>query len=327
MFRRSGALAALLACISMTAPVSAVAQDAPAATPEAESDDPYLWLEEINGERAMEWVEAHNEHSLATLQGDPRYQGFYDDALAILQATDRIPQPGFTHGGHVDNFWQDATSVRGIWRRTTLDSYRSGATQWETILDFDALAEAEGENWVYKGATCLQPEERYCLVSLSDGGRDAVTIREYDTVERRFVEGGIVIPEAKTSVSWIDRDHLLIGTDFGPGSMTDSGYAMTVRHWTRGQPLDQAPEIFRGQQTDVAVAGYTLREPDGEIAATLINRSITFYESETWLVNDDLSVTQRLPYELPEREWIGIFHYDYAAGRYTQAVYQLMSDL
>ena len=302
MFLRLGASAAVLACIAMTLPAPTLAQETPAAS--TESEDPYLWLEEIHGERAMEWVEEHNAASLGRLQSDPLYDTLHQQALDILQATDRIPMPGFTRGGYVDNFWQDATHVRGIWRRTSLDSYRTATPEWTTILDFDALAEAEGENWVYKGSQCLSPDERYCLVSLSDGGRDAVTIREYDTVERRFVEGGIVIPEAKTSVSWIDRDHLLIGTDFGPGSMTDSGYAMTVRHWTRGQPLDQAPEIFRGQQTDVAVAGYTLREPDGEIAATLINRSITFYESETWLVNDDLSVTQ-LP--LPARSDINAY--------------------
>src|SRR5690606_18724303 len=130
------------------------------------------WLEEIEGERAMEWVEAHNAASLSTLQGDPLYDVLHGQALEILQATDRIPMPGFTHGGMIDNFWQDADHVRGVWRRTTLDSYLSDAPQWETILDFDALAEAEGENWVYKGASCLAPEERYCLVSLSDGGRD-----------------------------------------------------------------------------------------------------------------------------------------------------------
>lgn len=300
MFRRSGAIAALLACFSMTVPISAAAQDTPA-SPQAESDDPYLWLEEIHGERAMEWVNAHNEHSLGVLQGDPRYQGFYDEALAILQATDRIPSPGFTPGGHIDNFWQDADHVRGIWRRTTLDSYRSGDTQWETILDFDALAEAEGENWVYKGATCLAPEERYCLVSLSDGGRDAVTIREYDTVERAFVEGGIVLPENKSNVSWIDHDTLLIGTDWGDGTMTDSGYPNTVRVLRRGETLDQAREIFRGQTTDVASSGYTLRDADGVVQATLINRAITFYESETFLVNPDWSTT---PLPMPTRSSI-----------------------
>lgn len=302
MFRHSVALSALLACFTMTAPITAAAQEAPAATPAAEAEDPYLWLEEIHGERAMAWVQAHNEHSLGVLQGDPRYQTLYDEALGILQATDRIPSPGFAPGGHIDNFWQDADHVRGIWRRTTLDSYRSGDTQWETILDFDALAEAEGENWVYKGATCLPPDERYCLVQLSDGGRDAVTVREYDSVERRFVDGGIVIPEAKSNVAWIDRDTLFVGTDFGnDGDMTDSGYPNTVRILRRGQTLDQAQEIFRGQTTDVSSSGYTLRDADGVVLASLINRSITFYESETHLVNADGSTT---PLPMPARSTI-----------------------
>jgi len=303
MFRTQAAAAALLAALAMTTPTAAAAQDAsPAATPEADAEDPYLWLEEVHGEQAMAWVEAHNEHSLSVLQGDPRYQGLYDQALEILQATDRIPSPGFTPGGHIDNFWQDAEHVRGIWRRTTLDSYQSGDTQWETVLDFDALAEAEGENWVYKGANCLAPEERYCLISLSDGGRDAVTVREYDSVERRFVEGGIAIPENKSNVAWIDRDTLFIGTDFGAeGDMTDSGYPNTVRVLRRGQSLDQAQEIFRGQTSDVSTSGYTLRDADGAVQAMLINRSITFYESETFLVNPDWSTTA-LP--LPQRSSI-----------------------
>ncbi|MFW8695390.1 S9 family peptidase, partial [Mesorhizobium japonicum] len=117
----------------------------------------------VEGERAMEWVRAHNAHSLGVLQGDPRYETLHQQALEIVQSRDRIPSPGFTHDGHIDNFWQDAEHVRGIWRRTTLDSYRTAAPQWETILDFDALSTAEGANWVYKGSTCLQPEERYCL--------------------------------------------------------------------------------------------------------------------------------------------------------------------
>ncbi|MBN8551922.1 MAG: S9 family peptidase [Caulobacterales bacterium] len=294
MFRTSVALAALLATTTMTLPNNALAQEAAPSTP-SEAEDPYLWLEDIHGERAMAWVQAHNEHSLAVLQGDPRYQTLYDEALAILQATDRIPTPGFAPGGHIDNFWQGAGHVRGIWRRTTLDSYRSGDTQWETILDFDALAEAEGENWVYKGASCLPPQDRYCLVSLSDGGRDAVTVREYDTVERRFVEGGFVIPESKSDVTWIDQDTLLVGTDWGAdGDMTDSGYPNTVRVLRRGQALDQAQEIFRGETTDVSSSGYTLRDADGAVQATLINRAITFYESETLLVNADWT-TMALP--------------------------------
>ncbi|WP_029086608.1 prolyl oligopeptidase family serine peptidase [Brevundimonas aveniformis] len=307
MFRTSVALAALLAAATMTTPMSASAQENPAAPTEAEVEALDLWLEEVHGDRALAWVEEHNQQSLDVLQGDPRYQVLYDEALEILQATDRIPSPGFTPGGHIDNFWQDANHVRGIWRRTTLDSYQSGDTQWETILDIDALAEAEGENWVYKGASCLPPDERYCLISLSDGGRDAVTVREFDSVERRFVDGGFVIPESKSDLTWIDRDTLLVGTDWGgDGDMTDSGYPNTVRVLRRGQALDQAQEIFRGQTTDVSSSSYTLRNADGELQATLINRGITFYEGQTFLVNEDLSTTQ-LP--MPTRSSIrGFLH-------------------
>lgn len=260
----------------------------------SDATDPYLWLEEVEGERAMEWVNAHNSHSLGELQSDPRYQSFYDQVLAIVESRDRIPSVGFNRDGTLDNFWQDAEHRRGLWRRTTMDSYRTAEPQWETILDFDALSEAEGANWVYKGTTCLQPDERYCLISLSDGGKDAVTLREFDSETRTFVEGGIVLPESKGGASWIDRDTLLVSRDFGEGSLTTSGYPMTVRLLRRGQSLDQATEVFRGQPTDVSVSGYTLRDADGVVQATLINRGVSFYEDETWLLNDDGS-TRQLP--------------------------------
>lgn len=240
----------------------------------------------------MEWVHAQNARTLGILQGDPRYATLHQEALDIVQSRDRIPSPGFTHDGHIDNFWQDAQHVRGVWRRTTLDSYRTATPQWETILDIDALATAEGANWVYKGSTCLQPEERYCLISLSNGGKDAVTLREFDSVERRFVEGGIVLPESKGGASWIDKDTLLVSRDFGPGTLTNSGYPMVVKRMKRGQSLDQAETLFTGQPTDVAVSGYTLRDADGVVKAVLINRSVDFYSSETWRVTDDGALTQ-----------------------------------
>ncbi len=258
----------------------------------SDATDPYLWLEEVEGERAMDWVKAHNETSLGVLQGDPRYETLHQQALELVQSRDRIPSPGFTHDGHVDNFWQDAEHVRGVWRRTTLDSYRTDAPQWETILDFDALSAAEGANWVYKGATCLSPEERYCLISLSNGGKDAVTLREFDSVTRAFVEGGFSLPESKGGASWIDKDTLLIARDFGEGSLTDSGYPRTVRLMKRGQTIDQAVEVFAGQKTDVSVSGYTLRDADGVVQAVLLNRGINFYESETWRLNADGSTTK-----------------------------------
>lgn len=288
MIRTLASAAALLLAAGAAPVAMAHPSDTPAAatssTPgfaTSDATDPYLWLEEVEGARAMDWVKAHNEHSLGTLQGDPRYEGLHQQALDIVQSRDRIPSPGFTHDGHVDNFWQDAEHVRGIWRRTTLDSYRTATPTWETILDIDALSAAEGANWVYKGATCTAPEERYCLLSLSNGGKDAVTIREFDSVTKTFVEGGISLPESKGGASWIDKDTLLISRDFGEGSLTDSGYPRTVRLMKRGQSVDQAVEVFAGQQTDVSVSGYTLRDADGVVQAVLLNRGINFYESET----------------------------------------------
>lgn len=293
MIRSSAAvLAALLASTSLTS--VSMAQTAPSAPAFAtsEASDPYVWLEEVEGERAMEWVKAHNAHSLGVLQGDPRYETLHQQALEIVQSRDRIPAPGFTHDGHIDNFWQDAQHVRGVWRRTTLDSYKTAEPQWETVLDIDALAEAESANWVYKGSTCLAPEERYCLISLSNGGKDAVTLREFDSVTRSFVEGGIYLPESKGGASWINKDTLLVARDFGPGTLTNSGYPMVVKRMRRGENLDQADVLFMGEPTDVSVSGYTLRDADGVLKATLINRSIDFYSSETYRVTDDGAVVK-----------------------------------
>ncbi|MBB5739969.1 prolyl oligopeptidase family serine peptidase [Brevundimonas aurantiaca] len=293
MIRSSAAvLAALLASTSLTSVSMAQTASSAPAFATSEATDPYVWLEEVEGERAMEWVKAHNAHSLGVLQGDPRYATLHQQALEIVQSRDRIPSPGFTHDGHIDNFWQDAQHVRGVWRRTTLDSYKTAEPQWETVLDIDALAEAESANWVYKGSTCLAPEERYCLISLSNGGKDAVTLREFDSVTRSFVEGGIYLPESKGGASWINKDTLLVARDFGPGTLTNSGYPMVVKRMRRGESLDQADVLFMGEPTDVSVSGYTLRDADGVLKATLINRSIDFYSSETYRVTDDGAVVK-----------------------------------
>lgn len=257
-----------------------------------DATDPYLWLEEVDGARAMAWVEEHNTRSLGVLQGDPRYEGLHEQALALVQARDRIPSPGFTHDGHIDNFWQDATHVRGIWRRTTIASYRTDAPEWETILDLDALSTAEGKNWVYKGSSCLPPQERLCLISLSDGGKDAVVVREFDSESRTFVDGGFELPESKGGVTWVDADTLLIARDFGPGTMTSSGYPMIVKRLKRGQTIDQAETLFTGQPSDVSVGGGALRDADGVIQAVIINRGVSFYESETHLLNADGTTTR-----------------------------------
>ncbi|MGV9008226.1 prolyl oligopeptidase family serine peptidase [Brevundimonas sp.] len=304
---RTAALAALLASTAISsAAMAQTSTPAPVASPAgafatSDATDPYLWLEEVEGERAMEWVRAQNERSLGTLQGDPRYQTLHDQALEIVQSRDRIPAPGFNHDGTVDNFWQDATHVRGIWRTTTLDSYQTAEPQWETILDIDALATAEGKNWVYKGSSCLPPEETRCLISLSDGGKDAVVVREFDRATRTFVDGGFNLPESKGGASWVDADTLLVSRDFGPGSLTTSGYPMIVKVLKRGQTVDQAQTVFTGQPTDVAVTGYTLRDADGAIQATLINRGVSFYEGETHRLNADGTTTKL---ELPAKSSI-----------------------
>lgn len=298
---RTAALAALLATTALSS--AAMAQTTPApSTADAgggfatsDATDPYLWLEEVEGERALAWVREQNARSLGVLQGDPRYALLHAQALEIVQSRDRIPSPGFRRQGDeevIDNFWQDANHVRGIWRTTSVESYGTAEPQWETILDIDALAASEGKNWVYKGASCLPPEERLCLVSLSDGGKDAVTVREFDRQTRQFVDGGFVLPESKGGATWIDHDTLLISRDFGEGTLTDSGYPRTVRLLRRGQSVDQAPVVFEGRQTDVSVSGYTLRDADGVVKATLLNRGVNFYEAETWRLNADGTTTR-----------------------------------
>jgi prolyl oligopeptidase len=259
---------------------------ASAAPPAPTPEDPYTWMEEIEGDRAMAFARAENAGSLPGLQGDPRYAGLREQALTILQARDRIAGVSFAGDGKLSNFWQDADHVRGIWRKTTLDSYRTAEPVWESVLDVDALAKAEGRNWVYKGASCLAPEDRYCLVTLSDGGKDAVVYREFDTVTKTFVEGGFVTPEGKQSVTWVDKDTLLISRDWGPGTMTKSGYAFVVKRWKRGTPLDQAVEVFRGTPDDVSASAFVLRDPDGKVQAVMAARAPSFFETEISLLTD-----------------------------------------
>jgi len=202
------------------------------------AEDPYIWLEEVEGEKALNWVAEQNKLSLARLEGDARFQGFMDDALSVYNATDKIAYAGLD-GDMVTNFWQDAKNVRGIWRKASYDSYIAGEPAWETVLDFDALAEAEGENWVYKGRDCLRGSNR-CLIRLSRGGSDAVVVREFDKSTGKFVENGFFSPESKQSTAWLDEDTLLIGTNFGEGTMNASGYPSQVRLWKRGTELMDA---------------------------------------------------------------------------------------
>ncbi|UQR61391.1 prolyl oligopeptidase family serine peptidase [Bradyrhizobium sp. C-145] len=260
--------AALLSIICLTV---ALLHGQSGATP---TDDPFLWLEEAEGPRALAWARAENERTLGSLQSDPRYDRFYRDALTVLEAKDRIPYVSLKRQG-LENFWQDENHVRGIWRRTTLESYRGRDPRWETILDIDALALAENKNWVYKGHSCLG---RRCLVKLSDGGKDAVSIREFDSESKSFVAGGFQLPEGKQSVSWIDRDTLLVARDWGEGTTTEAGYPFVLKELKRAQPLDQAHEVFRGQRTDFGIVPLVFGER--RIHVTGVARRINGFERQ-----------------------------------------------
>lgn len=249
--------------------------------------DDHLALEEVEGVEAMAFVQASNERALAALTGDPRYETFRAEAFEVLSSTARIPGPSFLGNG-IGNFWQDAEHPKGLWRRTTLDSYRTDAPLWETLIDVGALAEAEGVDWVWKGASCLPPDETRCLISLSDGGKDAVVVREFDTTTKTFVEGGFSLPEGKHRISWLDRDTLLIATDFGPGTLTESGYPFIVKTLGRGQRLAEATEIYRGDQSDggYGVSASVFRDGQGGVQAIIVNRPLDTFRAERWLVED-----------------------------------------
>ena len=248
---------------------------------DAEPVDPNLWLEDVQGERALAWVHARNAESRAVLEQHPRFTSMRERFQAILDSADKIPQVS-RRGDWFYNLWRDADHVRGLWRRTTLASFRSATPAWETVLDLDALAQAEGENWVWSGATALGPDNRRCLVQLSRGGADATVVREFDLVDKRFVADGFQLPEAKTDVAWEDMDHLLVGTDTGPGSLTDSGYPRTVRRWRRGTPLSAATLVFEGQAGDVSVSALVDRTPGWH--RTVFSRATDFYNALQYLL-------------------------------------------
>ena len=260
-------------------------------------EDPYLWLEAIEDEKALDWVKQQNKRSLDILTGDPRFETLEKEALAVLTSKARIPL-GDIHGKYVFNFWQDADHVRGILRRANLKSYRSENTQWETLLDLDALSKREDENWVYQGYSCLSPDYEHCYIRLSRGGTDASVYREFSMVNMDFVEDGFLLPEGKSSVAWIDKDHWLVGSDWGEGSVTDSGYARVIKLWKRGQPLAQAKAVVSGDTKDVAVFANVYHE--NKTAYPIVVHLLTFYDSQFHWVKNDGSVT-KLPLPLRAR--------------------------
>jgi prolyl oligopeptidase len=270
--------AAMLLAATALAAMPALAQTA-AMTHADTATDPYLWLEDKDGPRALAWVEAENAKTLPRLQNDPRYATFYSDALAIASAKDRIPMPNQMFG-RVYNFWRDADHPHGILRWTSEASYTTATPTWTLALDLDALGKAEGKQWVFKGISCLQPEERLCLIALSEGGEDAVTHREFDLGANGFVPGGFLLPKSKQDVSWLDRDTLLVSRDWGAGTLTQSGYPFVLKTVKRGAPLDAATELFRGEAGDQVSTGSTVLTDAKGNRAVFIRRGVTFFGTQ-----------------------------------------------
>ncbi|MEY2877880.1 MAG: hypothetical protein RLZZ15_260, partial [Verrucomicrobiota bacterium] len=262
--------------------------------------DPHLWLEDVGGERPLAWAREHNARTQRELEASPDFKPIHDRLLAILDSTARIPDVA-KRGAFYYNFWRDAQHVRGLWRRTSLAEYRKAEPAWETVLDLDALAAGEKENWVWKGANFLRPTYDRVLLNLSRGGGDAVVVREFDVVAKRFVADGFSLAEAKSQIDWRHRDSVYVGTDFGAGSLTSSGYPRLVKEWQRGTPLAAARLVFSGEVADVAARGSTSDEPG--FHREFVQRTPAFFKEASYLrVGDDL-----VKLDLPEDATMGTF--------------------
>ena len=268
---------------------------APIAAQDNDADDPYIWLEEIQGERALAKVDQWNADTEAVLTARAEYPLAKAWARQILDDTRQIAMPDAIMGDQVTNLWRDADNPRGLWRTATLQSYLAGAPEWRTLIDVDQLGEDEGESWVWHGADCLAPEYTRCLVSLSPGGTDADVVREFDIATGAFVEGGFTLPEAKSNVAWYDENTLFVGTDEGAGSLTDSGYPRLVKLWERGTDFAQARLIAEGEQADISMNGFSVL--DGETRYRFVRRGPSFWTSEYALVTDS---GDTVPLPLPE---------------------------
>ena len=278
------ALAAALAF----APTAIAAQD-------TDADDPYIWLEEIQGERALAKVDQWNADTEAVLTDQPEYPLAKAWAKQILDDTRQIALPDAIQGDMVTNLWRDADNPRGLWRIASLESYMAGAPEWRVLIDVDKLGEDEGQSWVWHGANCLAPEYARCLIALSPGGTDADVVREFDVTTGRFVDGGFTLPEAKSNVAWFDEDTLFVGTDEGEGSLTDSGYPRLVKLWDRGTDFSTARQIAEGEQADISASGFSVL--DGDTRWRFVNRSPSFWTNQVSLVKEDGST---VPLPLPE---------------------------
>ncbi|WP_165759336.1 prolyl oligopeptidase family serine peptidase [Mycobacterium decipiens] len=249
-------------------------------TPEAAPDgtDPYLWLEDVTGGEALDWVRARNEPTMAQFC-DAEFERMRTEALEVLDTDTRIPYVG-RRGERLYNFWRDAANPRGLWRRTTLDSYRTDSPEWDVLVDVDELGRVDDERWVWAGAGVIEPDYTRALIGLSPGGSDASIVREFNMLTREFVADGFELPEAKSQITWVDPDTVLVGTDFGADSLTTSGYPRVIKRWCRGKPLDDAETVFEGVRTDVRVSASADRTPGFE--RILLGRALDFWNEEVY---------------------------------------------
>ncbi|UPG86325.1 prolyl oligopeptidase family serine peptidase [Luteibacter aegosomatis] len=325
MHHRWIALAIALTLSGMTQAHDLPKTPAPAA--QAAGDDENLWLDDIDGAKPLAWVKAENAKTVEKYAQGDDFKTLDARILEMLDSDAKIPMVSKI-GDRYYNLWRDKDHPKGLWRRTTLAEYRKDKPAWETVIDLDALSASEKENWVWHGATCLKPEYRRCLVSLSRGGADADVVREFDLTTKTFVKDGFTLPEAKSQVAWIDDDHLYVATDFGPGSMTDSSYPRIVKEWKRGTPLSSATTVYEGKHDDMAISAFRDRTPGFE--RDFVQRAMDFYTSQTFLRGKDGKLTK---IDVPddaitdvEREWLLIeLRTDWTAGGTTYASGSLLA--
>jgi prolyl oligopeptidase len=268
-----------------------------------EVTDRYLWLEDVLGDEPLNWVRTRNDPTVAQFAGE-EFDRMRDQALEVLDTDARIPYVR-RRGDYLYNFWRDADNPRGLWRRTTLDSYRSDSPDWDVLIDVDTLARDDDENWVWAGAVVIYPERTRALVGLSRGGSDAAILREFDMTTREFIADGFALPEAKSGYTWADPDTLLVGTDFGEGSLTESGYPRIIKRWHRGQPLEDAQTVFEGAPGDVIVSVGVDRTPGFE--RTMLRRALDFFNDEVYELRGDELIRIDAPTDASlsvHRQWL-----------------------
>ena len=259
------------------------------------TQDPYLWLEEVEGDAALQWVNSQNEITQARYTNSERFNETYQFLLDEYNSDDRIPY-AYVQNGEMYNFWRDESNVRGIWRKTSIEKYQEEKVEWEVIIDVDQLAKAEDKNWVWRGADCLAPNYERCLIRLSDGGKDAVVVREFNLISKSFIDDGFATLESKQYFSWVNQDQILIATNFGEGSMNESGYPSQVRLWDRNQDIGDAREVFQGDYQKIFSFPFSSIRPDGNYFGIL--EGPTFFTKVLYLFNNDELVKLELPLKM-----------------------------